>query len=295
VIWVIGARGMLGTEVSSLLKKNHGELFTTDSEVSILEIDSLRKYASCKKINWIINCSAYTAVEDAEDAEDAVDFCYALNETGVANIATVAKEIGAKLIHFSTDYVFDGTSSTALSEDAPTNPIGVYGESKLAGENKIREIATDYFIVRTAWLYGEHGNNFVHTMVRLMNDKDEMGIIADQVGSPTFAYDLSSLVSEIISQNSNKYGTYHYSNEGEISWYEFAQAIMEIGIENGLLMKAIPLNRLTSDQYPTKAKRPTYSLLNKTKVKVNFGITVPHWRDSLNIFLSSKEVEGANA
>ncbi len=286
MIWIIGAGGMLGTEITTLLKKVYGELYTSDTEVSILEIDALRKYVSDKDINWIVNCSAYTAVDAAEDDSD---FCYALNETGVANIATVAKEVNAKLIHISTDYVFDGTSSTALSEDAPTNPIGVYGASKLAGENRLREITSDYFIVRTAWLYGEHGNNFVYTMLRLMNEKDELGIIADQVGSPTSAYDLSSLVSEIIKQNSDKYGIYHYSNEGEISWFEFAQAIMEIGVEKGLLKNAIPLNKLTSDQYPTKAKRPAYSLLNKTKVKSNFGITVPNWRDSLTQFLAGKE------
>ncbi len=286
MIWIIGAGGMLGTEVKNTLQKEHAELFTTDTEVSILEIDALQKYASDKNIDWIINCSAYTAVDNAEDD---VEFCYALNETGVANIATVAKEINAKLIHMSTDYVFDGMSSTALSEDAPTKPIGVYGESKLAGELKIQEITPEYFIVRTAWLYGEHGNNFVHTMLRLMNEKDELGIIADQIGSPTFAYDLALLISEVISQNSEKYGVYHYSNEGEISWHEFAQAIMEIGVAAELLPKVIPLNKFTTDQYPTKAKRPAYSLLNKTKVKENFGITVPQWRDSLTTFINSKK------
>lgn len=286
MIWIIGAGGMLGTEVKTFLSKQNGKIFTTDKEVSILEPEELRAFAVDKEINWIVNCSAYTAVDAAEDNRD---LCFALNETGAGNIAIIAKEINAKLIHISTDYVFDGTSSIPLTEDAPTNPIGVYGESKLAGEQRIAETIQEHFIIRTAWLYGEHGNNFVHTMLKLMKEKDELGIIDDQIGSPTCAFDLTALISEIISQDSDLYGIYHYSNEGEISWYDFAQAIMEIGVERGLLEKEIPLNKLTTDQYPTKAKRPAYSLLDKTKVKKSFGIYVPQWRQSLNQFLSGKK------
>lgn len=285
MIWVIGNAGMLGTEVTTILTKEFDNVVATDREVSILELEALREFVSFKDIDWIVNCSAYTAVDKAE--ED-VDFCYALNEKGVANIAEVAKEIGAKMVHVSTDYVFDGNSSTPLSEDAPTAPIGVYGASKLAGEKQIVQNLDEHFIIRTAWLYGEHGNNFVHTMLRLMADKDELGVIADQIGSPTWAFDLASLIADVIKQNSTAYGIYHYSNEGEISWHGFAEAILEIGNEKGLLSKKIPVNPLTTDQYPTPAKRPAYSLLNKTKVKETFGVEVPHWKDSLNQFLAGK-------
>jgi len=285
MIWIIGNAGMLGTELTNHFRDTFGEIYATDRKVSILDTEALRQFANNKQIDWIVNCSAYTAVDKAEDD---VEMCYALNETGVQNIATIAQEIGAKLIHISTDYVFDGTSSSPLTEDASTNAIGVYGASKLAGENRIREIAPDHFIVRTAWLYGKYGNNFVETMIRLMTEKEQIGVIADQIGSPTTVTDLVSLIAEIISQKSNAFGTYHYSNEGEISWHGFAEEIQRQSLELKILSKKIPVNALTTGQYPTRAKRPAYSLLNKSKVKSTFGVTVPNWQDSLNKYLTGK-------
>jgi len=285
MIWIIGNAGMLGTELTETLTAQFGDVVGTDRDVSILEPESLKAFAQGKQIDWIINCSAYTAVDKAEDD---VELCYALNETGAKNIAEIAKAIDAKMIHISTDYVFDGTSSTPLTEDASTAPIGVYGISKLAGENGIREITPNHFIVRTAWLYGKYGNNFVETMIRLMTEKDQIGVIADQIGSPTAVTDLVSVIAEIIKQASNAFGTYPYSDEGEISWHGFAVEIQKQSFEMGILTKMIPVNALTSDQYPTRAKRPAYSLLNKSKVKSTFGVTVPAWQDSLNKYLTGK-------
>ncbi len=285
MIWIIGNAGMLGTELTETLTAQFGEVVGTDRDVSILEPVSLQAFAQGKQIDWIINCSAYTAVDKAEDD---VELCYALNETGAKNIAEIATAIGAKMVHISTDYVFDGTSSTPLTEDASTAPIGVYGASKLAGENRIREIAPNHFIVRTAWLYGKHGNNFVETMIRLMTEKEQIGVIADQIGSPTAVTDLVSVIAEIIKQNSTAFGTYHYSDEGEISWHGFAVEIQKQSFKMGILSKMIPVNALTSEQYPTRAKRPAYSLLNKTKIKSTFGVIVPAWQESLAHYLLQK-------
>jgi len=281
VIWVIGSNGMLGTDVAL-----HINGVYTDRTVSVLEIDALRVFAYDKDISWIINCSAYTAVDKAEENEPD---CFLVNEEGVANIATVAKEIGAKLIHISTDYVFDGTSDEPLDETAPTNPLGVYGLSKLAGEDRIREILDEHFIIRTSWLYGEHGDNFVHTMIKLMGERDELSVIGDQIGSPTSTTSLIRLLYSIILNNSDEYGLYHFSNEGEISWFEFAEAIMDIAVAFGLIDRKIKLKKITTDEYPTIAKRPSYSMMNKDKVRNTFNINIPTWKQQLTVFLINKE------
>ena len=285
MIWIIGSAGMLVTAIMELFNQRFGGVLGTDREVSILDPKALRDFAASKPIGWIINCSAYTAVDGAEDD---VDFCYALNEIGAKNIAEVATAIGARLIHISTDYVFDGTSSSPLAEDAPTAPIGVYGASKLAGEVAIRELCATHFIVRTAWLYGKQGNNFVETMLRLMKEKEQIGVVADQIGSPTSVTDLVFLLVKIISQESTAFGTYHYSNDGETSWHGFAVEIQAQALAMGLLSKEIPVNPLSSDQYPTRAKRPAYSLLNKSKVTATFGVVVPDWQNSLKNYLLGK-------
>ena len=281
MIWVIGSNGMLGTDVAL-----HINGVYTDRNVSVLEIDALRVFAYDKDISWIINCSAYTAVDKAEENEPD---CFLVNEEGVANIATVAKEIGAKLIHISTDYVFDGTSDEPLDETAPTNPLGVYGLSKLAGEDRIREILDEHFIIRTSWLYGEHGDNFVHTMIKLMGERDELSVIGDQIGSPTSTTSLIRLLYSIILNNSDEYGLYHFSNEGEISWFEFAEAIMDIAVAFGLIDRKIKLKKITTDEYPTIAKRPSYSMMNKDKVRNTFNINIPTWKQQLTVFLINKE------
>lgn len=278
MIWILGAKGMLGTELVEILRAQNTPILTSDAEVSILSIEELESFAQGKSIDWIINCAAYTAVDKAEDD---IDFCWALNEQGPKNIAQLAKHCGARLFHLSTDYVFDGSSANPLTEDAPTAPIGIYGKSKLAGEEAIREKLAEHVIIRTAWLYGKYGNNFVATMLRLMSEKEELGVIADQIGSPTSARDLALAIAHIIGSENAAFGTYHYSNQGKISWYEFALAIQKHGLEMGILSKKIPIKPLRTHEYPTRAKRPAYSLLDKTKIMNTFNLDIPDWERSL--------------
>jgi dTDP-4-dehydrorhamnose reductase len=230
-----------------------------------------------KNINTVINCAAYTAVDKAE--QDA-DIAEKVNATGVLNLVNALAKVNGKLIHISTDYVFDGNHFLPYKESDPVSPIGVYGETKRAGELAVINSDIDSIVIRTSWLYSSNGNNFVKTMLRLGNEKENLGVIFDQVGTPTYARDLAKICLEILSgstsENINKNGNlYHYSNEGVASWYDFAISIMELGGEN---CKVKPIQ--TKD-YPTLAKRPHYSVLNKSKIKTDFKIEIPYWRDSL--------------
>ncbi|MCK4543132.1 MAG: dTDP-4-dehydrorhamnose reductase [Spirochaetales bacterium] len=282
MIWIIGDKGMLGREVSKALQEADIPSTGTDREVSILEPEALRAYAKGCKPDWIINCSAYTAVDKAEDEKEAA---FAINKTGVANIAALASELDIPLIHISTDYVFDGSSSEPLTEEAPAGPTGVYGASKLAGEEKIRKICSKHFIIRTAWLYGQYGPNFVYTMLKLMNKLDTLKVVDDQHGSPTWTKDITGLICTIIESDNMTYGTYHLSGEGECTWFEFAREIFRLGRENGLITSDCTLNPCSSEEFPTPAKRPAYSLLSKEKVKRNFQYSVPDWKESIEQFL----------
>jgi len=288
---------MLGTELSLLLKKSALPFTGTDREVDIADSAALRDFAdkqaqSGDSIKWIINCAAYTAVDKAEDD---IETCRRLNTLGAANIAACAKNIGAQLIHISTDYVFDGkgiVEGDALRpyrENDETNPIGVYGLSKRDGEFQITEKTPNFFIIRTAWLYGKHGNNFVYTMLRLMNEKNEIKIVDDQRGSPTWTFDLASTILAIIKTvNSDKdvpFGIYHYTNEGNITWFDFAKEIYRQGRELGLIGKDCVVKPCTSDEYPAKVKRPAFSVLDKSKIKAALGIDIPAWDKSLKEFL----------
>ncbi len=282
MIWIIGCNGMLATDVINSFHSASIITVETDRNVDITNIEALRTFVSGKGITHIVNCSAYTAVDDAEDNSE---LAYLINETGVKNIAIVAKELDIPLFHISTDYVFDGNLDAPLTEDMDTDPIGVYGASKLAGENKIREICEKYFIVRTAWLYGKNGNSFVSTMIRLMNDRDSLGVIGDQWGTPTWAGDLANLLLEIVTSKSTEYGTYHFSNEGKISWFDFAVEIYKQGQKSNLITSDCEINKITTDQYPTKAKRPSFSLLSKEKTSKTFGVTPVLWQNSLEKFI----------
>jgi dTDP-4-dehydrorhamnose reductase len=282
MIWLIGNKGMLGQELSIELKEAGIEFIGSDREVSILEPDALKAFANGKGVSCIINCSAYTAVDKAEEE---VDFAYALNRDGAANIADLAFDLDIPLIHISTDYVFDGTSSIPLAEDAATGPEGVYGASKLAGEEEIRSRCPKHFIIRTAWLYGRFGANFVYTMIKLMNKLKSLKVVDDQIGSPTWTRDLTGLISGIVKGKSEAYGTYHLSGEGECSWYGFASEIYKIGREKGLIESECFINPCTSEEFPTPAKRPAYSLMSKEKVKSTFSYDLRHWKKSLELFI----------
>ncbi|MDR0304644.1 MAG: dTDP-4-dehydrorhamnose reductase [Chitinispirillales bacterium] len=283
MIWIVGANGMLGRETTQILAENGLKFYETDVEVDITDIGRVKEFIFNKTFSHIINCAAYTAVDAAED-----DFekAMAINRYGVANLAFAAAALDACLIHISTDYVFDGVLDAPLTEESVVNPIGIYGKTKLLGEYAIELSALKkYFIIRTAWLYGKHGKNFVNTMLNLMNVKESVGVVADQWGSPTWARDLAKFITFVIKEGDDDYGTYHYSGDGKTNWYEFAVKIYEYGRKNGLIANECKINALTAEQYPAKAKRPKYSYLSKEKVKKTFEINIPEWEDALEKYL----------
>ena len=288
MIWVIGYKGMLGNEICRQLTENNIQFVRSDVDVDITDIEALDQFAKCWAVTWIINCAAYTAVDKAESD---IELAHKLNVDGPANIAKVAKKYGAKLIHISTDYVFDGTGDTPRTEDMPVAPIGVYGVTKAKGEEAVRNNTDKYYILRTAWLYGWAGKNFVYTMIRAMNTHDAVKVVNDQKGTPTFAGDLAKVILQIIDDKTVSYGTYHVTDLGEITWWDFTNEIKKQGIEAGWINekgKNCVVNPCTTDEYPTPAKRPAYSVLSKDKIQKTLGITLPYWKESLKVFLDSE-------
>ena len=282
MIWIIGSKGMLGTELGGLLVQAGIPFVASDLDCDITDMAALRDFPIGKGIRWIINCSAYTAVDKAEDDEARARL---INATGAGNIAAVASEIGAKMIHISTDYVFDGTASRPYVETDPVCPAGAYGRTKAEGEALVRQHCRQSFILRTAWLYGRHGNNFVFTMLRLMKEKPELGIVADQRGTPTWTVTLCQVILELIRRDADGYGVWHVTDRGETTWHEFAGEIQRLGVAKGLLPAAIPLRPLSTGQYPTKARRPAYSVLSKVKIEQWLGRPLPPWPESLAAFI----------
>ncbi|MDR1239170.1 MAG: dTDP-4-dehydrorhamnose reductase [Treponema sp.] len=301
-VWLIGCKGMLGTELSRLFEKESLSFTGTDREIDITSPAALASFAgqeaaAGRPIGWIVNCAAYTAVDKAEDD---VEFCRRLNVDGAANIALAARNIGARLVHFSTDYVFDGRGVREAAsggeprpyrEDDATGPVGVYGLTKRDGENAVVKNNPQSYIIRTAWLYGLYGNNFVATMLRLMNERDEIKVVNDQRGSPTWAFDLAGLTVEIIRADLQNrplaYGIYHYTNEGNITWYDFARQIYDTGRGLGLVTKDCAVKPCTSAEFPARVTRPAYSVLDKTKIKAALGIAIPSWDMSLGQYLEA--------
>lgn len=280
-ILVTGANGQLGSEIRDLAT-NFIELnlvFKDLPDLDICNFLELEQFVDENKIDSIINCAAYTAVDKAE--EDSV-IAQKVNAEGVLNLVNVLKKVNGKLIHISTDYVFDGESFLPYKESDPVSPVGVYGNTKREGELAVINSDIDGLVIRTSWLYSSYGNNFVKTMLRLGESKDELGVIFDQVGTPTYARDLALTCLTILSNKkiNSKGNLYHFSNEGVASWYDFAKAIMAIGNVN---CKVSPIE---TKEYPTPAKRPHYSVLNKSKIKNDFGIEIPFWRDSLKECIS---------
>lgn len=284
-IWLVGATGMLGSAIAAELDANNIPFAGTGSkEVDITSEPAVNKFAdSFSSLRWIINCAAHTAVDLAESEPDKA---YAINATGAANLAKAAVTAGARLIHFSTDYVFDGESARPYSEEDPVNPLGVYGATKLEGERLVIAAAPDSFIFRISWLYGPNGKNFVTTMLRLFEERDELKIVDDQIGSPTHTVKLAENVVGLVSGPRKPGGVYHYSDSGAVSWYEFAVAIAEISIESGLLTKAPTIVPVPSSEFPTPAKRPSRSIMDKSKVETILGFEVNDWRRNLKNFLN---------
>jgi dTDP-4-dehydrorhamnose reductase len=273
-ILVTGANGQLGSELN-VLSKNYSQfewVFTDRKELDLCNLENLVSELSKIQPQYIINCAAHTAVDRAESESELSDV---LNHQAVAVMARWSEKNDCKLIHISTDYVFDGTAATALTESAPTGPINVYGQTKLSGELSCQLENPSSIIIRTSWVYSSFGANFVKTMSRLMQERDSLNVVNDQIGSPTYAADLAQAIMTIITHSNWEAGIYHFSNEGEINWYEFALAIQEIGGFD-CVISGIP-----SSDYPTPAKRPQYSLLDKSKIKKVFGVVVPDYKKSL--------------
>ncbi|MDQ6529609.1 dTDP-4-dehydrorhamnose reductase [Flavobacterium sp. LHD-85] len=273
-ILVTGATGQLGSELSVLASSypQYEWVFADRTQIALDNLEMLQSQLEIIRPDIIFNCGAYTAVDKAESEKD---LAFKVNHLAVKLIAKYAKENNAKLIHISTDYVFDGDSSIALNEDAETNPINVYGESKLAGEIACLKENPESVIIRTSWVYSKFGNNFVKTMQRLMQERDEINVVNDQIGSPTYAPDLAQAMIDIVEFPKWISGIYNYSNEGEISWYEFALSIKELGGYN------CKVGGIPSISYPTPAKRPSYSLLNKEKIKAVYNLNIPDYKKSL--------------
>jgi len=278
-VLITGSKGQLGSEIKELASEfeNLECIFKDLPELDICDTDALNRFIIDQHINAVINCAGYTAVDKAEENFEIAE---QVNAKGVLNLLNALKKVDGKLIHISTDYVFDGNHSQPYKETDPVSPVGVYGETKRAGELAVLNSSIDAIVIRTSWLYSGYGNNFVKTMLRLGNDKESIQVVSDQIGTPTYAKDLAktclNILSDAGSTNISKKGSlYHYSNEGVTSWYDFASAIMEI---SNIDCQVIPIE--TKD-YPTQARRPIYSVLDKSKIKSDFKVIIPHWRDSL--------------
>lgn len=277
-ILITGANGQLGNEMRLLA--NEYEQFTFDftdiAELDLCNAEAVMEYCERTKPAYIINCAAYTAVDKAEDE---IELCRKVNRDAVENLAKAASKVGAKVLHVSTDYVFDGTNTTPYLETDPVCPVSAYGNTKLEGEQALVDNCKEYVILRTAWLYSIYGNNFVKTMIRLGKERESLNVVADQVGTPTYARDLADALMDIVnaSEKGNFIpGIYHYSNDGVCSWYDFTLKIHELA---GITTCTV--NPIETKDYPTKATRPAYSVLSKEKIKADYGIHIPTWEESL--------------
>lgn len=294
MIWITGCKGMLGSELSGLLAKNKIDYIGTGEDVDITDYSVLERFASShdtagNRIQFIINCAAYTAVDKAEDEPDKAEL---INSTGPMNLARLARSLGASLIHISTDYVFDGTASSPINEDMPKSPIGVYGRTKSDGEDRIMAEMTKYYILRTSWLYGFYGKNFVYTMTKAMSARESVKVVADQRGTPTNCSTLSHVILSIItSKEFVPFGIYNVSDEGETTWFDFCREIYSLGTKYKRISNACAVNSCTTDEYPTKARRPAYSVLDKTKIQKALKARLPDWKKSLKAFIKDQRFE----
>jgi dTDP-4-dehydrorhamnose reductase len=280
---VTGANGQLGNEIRAIAGQypDFNFIFTDIAELDLTDKTAVAEFVEEAKIDYLINCAAYTAVDKAEDD---VDLCYKINRDAVQNLAEAARG-KARIIHVSTDYVFDGTATAPYRETDPTNPQSVYGKSKREGEEVLLSICPESIIIRTAWLYSPYGSNFVKTMVRLGKERSDLNVVSDQQGTPTYAADLATAIMDCaaFAEKTNTFsaGIYHYSNAGATTWFDFTKKILQLAGISGCTVHPIP----TSD-YPTKAQRPMYSVLDKTKIQNTFGVAVPDWEDSLQACLT---------
>jgi len=285
-ILITGADGQLGNDLRVLSgnSQQYNYFFTDVAELDICDKEAVTVFLHEKEIDCIINCAAYTAVDKAEDDEE---LCYKINRNAVKNLAEAARNENVKIIHVSTDYVFDGTNYKPYTEDDTVCPVSVYGKSKLEGEQVLMEILPESIIIRTSWLYSTFGNNFVKTMMRLGKERDSLNVVFDQIGTPTYSADLAHSILKIVEfseKNPFKSGIYHFSNEGVCSWYDFTKSIHKFA---GINCEVFPIE---GKDYPAKAPRPHYSVLNKKKIKTTFNIEIPHWEESLQRAIANLKI-----
>ncbi|HIZ26402.1 MAG TPA: dTDP-4-dehydrorhamnose reductase [Candidatus Barnesiella merdipullorum] len=274
-ILITGANGQLGHEMRNILEGDSRFecIFTDVAELDICDADAVNRAVAENRVDYIVNCAAYTQVDKAEDN---VELCRKINAGAVENLARAAASCGARMIHVSTDYVFNGRGYRPYTEDMTPEPQSVYGSTKLEGEQALQSLCPQSVIIRTAWLYSPYGNNFVKTMMRLGTERDELSVVADQIGTPTCAADLARAILAVLTAETFVPGIYHFSDEGACSWYDFTVAI------HRLARISCRVKPIRSDEYPSRAHRPFYSVLDKSKIKQTYGITIPHWYESLS-------------
>lgn len=293
MVWLLGDRGMLGTAVAESLRERTIEFRGTARDLDVRCEEAVRSFFHQYAPTWIVNCAAYTAVDRAEEEEEEA---FAVNAVGPRNLARAVAEANAekaasdtsgsgrpacRLIHVSTDYVFDGSATTPIGESSPVSPLGAYGRTKAAGEDAIADACREYFIVRTAWLYGVNGSSFVGTMLRLLKERDHVDVVADQVGSPTYAGDLARALVDLIRRDSTHYGVYHFANGGEASWFTFAKEIRKQACKLDMLSSSSDVRPVSTAEYPTRAPRPAYSVLATSRIQEELERSIPEWRDGL--------------
>jgi dTDP-4-dehydrorhamnose reductase/dTDP-4-dehydrorhamnose 3,5-epimerase len=281
-IWLVGCNGMLGREIAEALTRSALPFVGTDLELDITDPDAVSRFVTENSFRWIINCAAYTAVDKAEaEPEKAMK----VNGDGPGNLAVACRKMGANLIHFSTDYVFDGSKPSPYTEEDEPHPLSVYGRTKREGEIRVLDSGCRAFLFRISWLYGMNGPNFVKTMLRLFSERDEIRVVSDQFGAPTYAATLADNILGLIRSDSKPFGTYHYSDRGRISWFDFAVRIRELALSNGFPVKTKRIIAIPSSEYPTPAMRPKNSTLDKTRVIAELGFKVEDWQRNLEASL----------
>lgn len=286
-ILITGAQGQVGKELVNIANQHHDVISAGRTELDITQLKSVEDYIQSSSPDIVINAAAYTAVDKAEEDQE---IAYAINCDGAKNLATTCLKQNIPLLHISTDYVFNGKKPDAYNENDIVLPLGIYGDSKWQGEEAIRKHLTQHIILRVAWVFGAHGNNFVKTMLRLAKDKNELNVVADQFGGPSPAKDIAKTLIRLVDiyqkEKKLQWGTYHYCGEEKTSWCDFAKEIFKQAKENHLINKNVQVNSITTAEYPTQAKRPQNSMLNGAKIKSTFDIDMPDWRESLTEVLS---------
>ena len=282
MIWLVGSEGMLGSMMASVLREHGLPFLESGISVDVRDRDAVNAFAHGKNIGWVINCAAYTAVDAAEDNTAEA---FSINRDGAGVLAGFCNANRSRLIHFSTDYVFNGKPGNPWKEEDPVDPVNLYGQSKLEGEETIRSILDEHFIIRISWLFGPRGKNFVSTMIRFFNERDSLTVVDDQIGNPTYTLDVASLVLTIIQRNSGDFGIYHYACAGQTSWFNFASEIYRQAKIMGIVTKDVVIKPVSSTEFPTRARRPEWSVMNRERIVEKMGIELRPWQQAVEDYL----------